>query len=307
MQPADAQVSPHTPKCKIHCRRASECPWLCVHSLVSPITWLLSSPVQLTAGKRRKTGLLLEQRSCSAPPRRATLPPSMASRTTSLRSLPQTATEYPTDTDRENLSVLKRQFFLYGLTSGKNLLLLFQCFFCLFLFAESTKWSFQDRNASGILSTEHCWIIYEHLFIYKYIYILTFKAMSNCQCFLTSELGLRAKQKMFLECFFPPHWSRRSINVMNKKKKNTGDIWTTETFKGMNETVRWGDDWMSLQTNTWATGRVFFNQKWLWRWRSLFFCSNSGLNLCENEGTDGRTATGYWKCFKMKKPIDITH
>lgn len=48
--------------------------------------------------------------------------------------------------------------------------------------------------------------------------------MSNCQCFLTSELGLHAKQKMFLECFFfPPHWSRRSINVMNKKK-NTGDI-----------------------------------------------------------------------------------
>lgn len=35
----------------------------------------------------------------------------------------------------------------------------------------------------------------------------------------------------------------------------------------------------------------------------LCFCSNSGLNLYENEGTNGRTATRHWKCFEMKKPL----
>lgn len=39
-------------------------------------------------------------------------------------------------------------------------------------------------------------------------------------------------------------------------------------------------------------------------YEGLCFCSNSGLNLYENEGTNERTATGHWKCFEMKKPLN---
>ncbi len=63
------------------------------HELTSNCAMTLILSYQLTAEKRRKTGLLQEQRSCSAPPRRATLPPFTASRTTSWRSPPRTATE----------------------------------------------------------------------------------------------------------------------------------------------------------------------------------------------------------------------
>lgn len=35
----------------------------------------------------------------------------------------------------------------------------------------------------------------------------------------------------------------------------------------------------------------------------LFFCSNSGLYLYENEGTNERTVTGDWKCLEMMKSI----
>lgn len=40
-------------------------------------------------------------------------------------------------------------------------------------------------------------------------------------------------------------------------------------------------------------------------YEGLCFCSNSGLNLYENEGTNERTATDHWKCLKMKKPLNI--
>lgn len=29
----------------------------------------------------------------------------------------------------------------------------------------------------------------------------------------------------------------------------------------------------------------------------------TGLNLCENEGTNKRTATGHWRCLQMKNPL----
>ena len=60
-------------------------------------------------------------------------------------------------------------------------------------------------------------------FLYINIYILTFKAMSNCQCF--SELGLHAKQKMFLECFFSPSLEQKERKRYEQKKK------TLETFE----------------------------------------------------------------------------
>lgn len=44
------------------------------------------------------------------------------------------------------------------------------------------------------------------------------------------------------------------------------------------------DDWMSLQTHTWATGCLWTRSQF--DFEGLFFCSNSGLNLYENEGTN---------------------
>lgn len=72
-----------------------------------------SVSVQLSVVKRRKTGLPPGQRSCSAPPRRATHPRSTASRKTNWRSPPQTATEYLTATDRANFEDLKVTSFFF--------------------------------------------------------------------------------------------------------------------------------------------------------------------------------------------------
>lgn len=48
--------------------------------------------------------------------------------------------------------------------------------------------------------------------------------MSNCQCF--SELGLHAKQKMFLECFFSPSLEQKERKRYEQKKRKT-----LETFE----------------------------------------------------------------------------
>ncbi|KAG7237275.1 hypothetical protein INR49_032608 [Caranx melampygus] len=60
----------------------------------------------------------------------------------------------------------------------------------------------------------------------------------------------------------PPHWSRRSINTMNK---NTGEI------RKLNNSGCY--------------------------YEGLFLCSNFGSDLFENEGTNERTATGHWRCL----------
>lgn len=41
--------------------------------------------------------------------------------------------------------------------------------------------------------------------------------MKDCQCFLTSD-SVSMQNRRWSDSFFSPrHWSRRSINVMNKK------------------------------------------------------------------------------------------
>lgn len=99
-QPASAQVCSHISLHDLLC--CDDC---------HMIFFLDSVAVQLTVEKRRKTGLLLELRSSSAPPQRATLPLFMALRTTSWKSRLQTAMGYPAVTDKENLLDLKRHFF----------------------------------------------------------------------------------------------------------------------------------------------------------------------------------------------------
>lgn len=127
------------------------------------VLWLCSSPVQLTVGKRRKTGLLLERRSCSAPPRRATLPPFTASRTTSWRSPPQTATEYPTVTDRANPGQPSFFFIRNNLWQKKS--------------AASFSMFFVCRKHKVIISGQKCkwyfiyWTLLNNLWTPFYIYI----------------------------------------------------------------------------------------------------------------------------------------
>lgn len=87
----------------------------CFSNLLIRIPYTLTVPLltcaQLTVEKRKKMGLLSEPRSCSAPLRRVTLPPFMALRMMSWKSLPQMAMEYPTDTDRAKHFRFKKTIF----------------------------------------------------------------------------------------------------------------------------------------------------------------------------------------------------
>lgn len=142
---------------------------------------------------------------------------------------------------------------------------------------------FVCRKHKVIISGQKCkwyfiyWTLLNNLwtpfYIYINIYILTFKAMNNSQCFPTSDLVSMQNRRCFWSgfSFFSPSLERRSRNILNTKQ-NT-ENWTIEKFEGINDTVRLGDDWMSLQTHTWAAVFfcffVFLNQWPLWLWRSL--------------------------------------
>lgn len=163
-----------------------------------------------------------------------------------------------------------------------------------------------------IISGQKCewyfiyWTLLNNLWtpFYIYKYILTFKAMNNS---VPWQRDLASMQNRKWRCVWSGFFSSSLEQKEHKcyEQKNTGEIWTIWNLKYIiSKSSPKQCNWELIECHCRPILKlldVFESVVAVTMKVSLFFCSNSGLNLYAIEGTNERTSKSHWKYLKMKK------